>query len=79
MDYKIGDKIRIKKRGCFHKDFDKALNDLNPKRIVTIKRILGGDYWVEEIIWRIERLQIEGIVLKSIENRWEILDIRRDE
>ncbi len=77
-EYEVGDKIKIKDKAGFYPDFDRDLNNLSPKRVVTIKRILGGDYWVEEIIWRIDRLQIEGlyVVDEPVENRFEILDLR---
>lgn len=75
MKYKVGDKIRIKKRGCFHNDFNKALNNLIPKRVVTIKKNIGRDYWVEEITWRIEEPQIESLVFEPIDSRFEILDL----
>ena len=80
MSYKVGDKIKVKDKGSFREDFDKDLNSLSPRRVVTIIRIFGGNYWVKEIHWRIERHQIERlyVVYEPILNRFEILDIGRE-
>jgi len=78
MKYKIGDKVKMRKGHFGHDVFYSEHN-----YVLTIKDYDGYIYLMEEdeFFWYLEA-SIKGLYVEEIfdpiENRWDILDIRKD-
>ncbi len=89
MKYKKGDKVRLIRDPDWDADVLEAFDKLHGG-VATIKGPHGSrffDYYMEEIEWGWKHTDIKGLVSQGpikpevsepIENRWDILDIRKE-
>ncbi len=85
MKYKVGDRVKITTWKQIPLQADIDLENLSPKRVITIRKIeeenyLEKIYWGKEVHWWFYELRIEGLfvpeIFEPIETRFEILDLR---
>lgn len=77
MNYKVGDKVKIKENFLGHINALEEVLGLS-NRIVTIKKVHNYYYEMEEIGWGWGEYNIEKIekqIYEPILDRWEILDL----
>lgn len=73
--YKVGDKIKIRDIQFGNCCVNTSLNNMRPKRVLTISRIEGYLVWMKEVRWWFSKDMIEGLYEFELVNRFELMDL----